>query len=737
LSKSWQVWAEWGFLLAGLAGVVLASPGEAWVLLGGLALVISFCLRAWRTGRVLPSSGLELPWVLFLASAAFAAWLSIFPDSAFLQLIRLAAGFVLYCAVVEASPQIARLAGWGLVAGAGLLALYWPLTHNFESDPAKLPLFNTLGRAISVGLPRLPGADLSPNVTGGGLALAVPFGVALAWIAWRRAKRGEALLAGGLTLLVLGALLLTSSRGALLGLAVAGGLALLAWMQIRWLPGRGGKLAFWSVTLLAGLVLLTGVAASGNLERLVGSVPDPTGSLQSRVQIWRQGVTLIGDYVFTGAGLGSFPLVFSIYRLLIHVPYHEHMHNIVLEVWYEQGVLGVIAMLWAALVVLRWAWSGLSPAEDASDEALARRALGWAGMAALAAMSVHGMVDVVFYLKRTAPLLGLVAGFASFVELSRAEVPVVSRKVKLAVAGGAVVALLLAAWGYRPVRFAWYANLGALAQMQVELGRYDPERFDAPSLDQIRREADLSQAEAMFGRALANDPGNRTALQRMAQIELSRGAYPAALGRMEAARQAGLQDEVTRLLTGDALVAGGDPLRAVQEVSNIPWAGGRLAFQGWYRYWLGEDYPRAADAWQAVVLLNPQDEEAKARLNEARDRMGVWPLKAGPGVLDCSDIVKAHKESTNEQWEKTQILLRGSEMYYNGTVNAVTETDAVHMTGSLCHPTLHHVPHEIALNLSNGQQIEGIGIIQNITFTRGEDIDLDVIPDLLFVRESP
>ncbi len=613
---------EWSTLLVGLAAVTLISPGEVSLHRIVAFLLFPFIHRALRTRRILPRTGLEPPWVLFLASAAIAASISIFHDLAILQFIRLAAGFVLFCALVDARPAIPRYVAWVLLGGAGSLSLYWPLTHNFETDPAKLPLFNSLGRAISAALPPLPGADLSPNVTGGVLALAVPFGVALAWIAWRRAKRNEALLAGGLTLLVLGALLLTSSAGRCSGLAAAGGLALLAWAQMRWLPGTREKALFWVVVGLVGLGLLAGLAASGNLERLVGSVPDPTGSLQSRVQIWRQGVTLIGDYVFTGAGLGSFPLVFSIYRLLIHVPYHEHMHNIVLEVWYEQGVLGVIAMLWAALVVLRWAWSGLSPAGDDSDEALVRRALGWAGMAALAAMSVHGMVDVVFYLKRTAPLLGLVAGFASFVELGRAGKPVIRRNVKLAMAGGAALVLLLAVWGYRPLRAAGYANLGALAQTRTEMRRYDPDRFGEPTLDQIRREADLSLAEANFERALSYDPGNRTALQRLAQIELGRGEYPAALERMEAARQAGLQDEVTRLLTGDALVAGGEPLRAVQEVSGIPWAGGRLAFQGWYRYWLGEDYVRAADAWQAVVLLNPQDEEALMRLEEARKMIG-------------------------------------------------------------------------------------------------------------------
>jgi len=105
-----------------------------------------------------------------------------------------------------------------------------------------------------------------------------------------------------------------------------------------------------------------------------------------------------------------------------------------------------------------------------------------------------------------------------------------------------------------------------------------------------------------------------------------------------------------------------------------------------------------------------------------------------PGVLDCSDIVKAHKESTTVQWEGAKILLRGSEIYYTGIVNTITETDIVHLTGSLCHATLHLVPHDIAVTLSRGQQIEGYGIIKSISYYRGEDIDIDVNPDLLFVR---
>jgi hypothetical protein len=105
-----------------------------------------------------------------------------------------------------------------------------------------------------------------------------------------------------------------------------------------------------------------------------------------------------------------------------------------------------------------------------------------------------------------------------------------------------------------------------------------------------------------------------------------------------------------------------------------------------------------------------------------------------PGVLDCAEIVKAHSESTAADWEGAKILLRGAEYYYTGTVFSVTEHDEVHLTGSLCHATLHHVPHEIAITLSHGQFIEGYGTIASIGFNRGEDVDIEANPDLIFVR---
>ena len=66
------------------------------------------------------------------------------------------------------------------------------------------------------------------------------------------------------------------------------------------------------------------------------------------------------------------------------------------------------------------------------------------------------------------------------------------------------------------------------------------------------------------------------------------------------------RDVVTRLVYSDALAANGRPEAAAKAVAGLTWAEPRLLGQAWFRYWLNQDYRRAADAWQAVLLLNPQ-----------------------------------------------------------------------------------------------------------------------------------
>lgn len=601
---------EWLLLLAGL-GLLTITEQYRWFVTVGLVLMgISFGLRAWRSGHLLPRMGLEIPALLFLLSAGVATWISYDRSAALLQFVRiLAAGVLLYAVVDSGKAFIPWLAG-GVVAAASYLAVYWPTQFDFSAGAAKFPILQRLGGWLAAHLPSIPGPSIHPNVAAGTLALALPFCAALVWYVWQ--KRSLWLAAGFLAcggLMAFG-LILTSSRGGWVAVAVTVSLAALVWLQKKKFPSPIQRWVFWGGLVAIVLILFVAVVATGQMDRLLGSVPDPNGTIVGRTELWRQGLGLIRDYVYTGSGLMSFHMVYSMYEILIHVPYYDHLHNTYLEVWLEQGIFGVIAMLWAAGVIGGWAWKALGRTKVSI--------WGWAGLAGLSVLAVHGVFDVVFYVTRTLPLVGLAAGFCYLLkgpgsgELQKEPKPILNSRAVAWVAAILTLLVLVLVVFHRPLLGAWYGNLGAIYQTHVELTRYDPAHFDDPTIDLVRRTADLSWAEQQYQKALALDSTNRTALQRLSEIALSRGQYAQALVWMQAAWQAGYRDAVTRMLLGDAWVANGQVDAAVEVVRGLTWAENRLLGQAWYRYWLGvppgnPDYPRAANAWRAALLLNPEN----------------------------------------------------------------------------------------------------------------------------------
>jgi len=251
--------------------------------------------------------------------------------------------------------------------------------------------------------------------------------------------------------------------------------------------------------------------------------------------------------------------------------------------------------------------------------------LGFGGLVALIVVAVHGLFDVVFYVTRPLPLLGFALGCAFLLRAStpgqQAEKGVrktMDDKTRLGLALAVFILMGASLYWRHWLLSAFYANLGTAAQTRVELSRYNPDKFDDPGIDAIRQGADLTFAENAYLRALRLNPQNLTALQRLTQITLSRGEYSQPLVWMQTAWSAGRRDEVTRLLYSDSLVANGQVEKAVQLVRGLRWAEGRLWGQGWYRYWLNSDYQRALYAWEAVLMLNPENQMAAYWREEAR-----------------------------------------------------------------------------------------------------------------------
>lgn len=605
-------------------GLVLLTITEVYrpYVWGGLILcLLSFAVRTWRKGRLVTRTGLEIPWVLFLGSGALATYISYDRPAAFLQFSRFVAAMVWFYALCDTRTTLRLWNARGLTILAGLLAVYWPLQHDFSAAPAKFPVLTAIGLWLNAHLPNLrweavTGPAIHPNIAGAALSLAVPFAFMTLVQQWKEDRAWAVTLSVlGLAVILFG-LLMSGSRGAWLGVAVSAGLGGLLWVQRRWFTGPTALRRFWTTAALAGLAGLLVLLIVVGPEQLLGQIPDPGGSLRSRTVVWAEGAALIRDYVYTGIGLQAFQLVNPLYVMLIHTPYLPHAHNTFLEVWIEQGLLGAVGLAWAALVWLGWFWRAVQNSRPALRSELVPYA--WAGLAALVISVVHGMFDVIFTFTRLMPLAGLVLGFAwmgtlSNEERDRSNVPLIEEARRLWPVLTALALLAAVFWGkplFNRAVSAWYANLGALNQSLLELARYDPAHFDHPTLDQIRRELDLRAVQADFQRALRFNPYNLTARQRLAQIALSRGEYAAAEVLIGKAWHHGASDTVTRLLYGDALTAQAKTAQAAAVTRGLTWARGRLLFQAFYRYWVGQDYLRSALACDTVLRLDPGDKTA-------------------------------------------------------------------------------------------------------------------------------
>jgi len=550
-------------------------------------------------------------WVAYDRSGSQAVWPGLTPVGwqALWGLILAGSLFYALAGITSQAGQRGLLA---LSAGLGAAgALWFAAAQDWAQEPAKLVAITRLGRALQNALPHLPGEWLNTNIVAGVLALLFPFSLGLAlagaqggrrstWV-WRGAGWASAVLIG------LG-LLLTTSRGAWSAVGVS-----LALAAIWWLAGRrvrrqrrllyaGGAAA---LLLGAGALALLLWPGLRTWAWWGGAVADRGG-------IHSEALLLVRDYPITGFGLGAFPVQHSTYALLIHVPILAYAHSFYLDVALGQGLYGLLAalgVLGGALVL------GLGALHQA------RRpppVLG-VGLLSLVVMLVHGAVDDPLYIGRTMPLLWLPAGLV--VAGTRDVAPRLRARVRAGIGYSLAAAGLLLVVGcafWPPLRAIWLADLGAVRQAQIELGRYDQHHHNDPSLDQIRRRENMAAATYRFQYALAPQEDQVTARTRLAVIALSRGQYEQALGHAMAAWDAGHRDRVTRILLGDALIATGDPQRALEIIQGVERAEMRLRILALERYESMGDYRRAADTWRVIVGLDPGDENARQRLAEAQ-----------------------------------------------------------------------------------------------------------------------
>jgi O-antigen ligase len=179
----------------------------------------------------------------------------------------------------------------------------------------------------------------------------------LGWLWWHGRPRWRHGLMVGAVIAMLAYVVIAEGRAALLGLIV--GLAAFCGLVLGW------RLRW--AALGAVLVLAIGIAANTGPFRKAALDPDhPLDAFTSgRTLLWRQALEHPPTRPWLGVGTGNVRHVEAVlnFELGGHPLQVKHLHNFLLDAWYETGSLGVgllLALIGAVLVRVARCWRRLS-----------------------------------------------------------------------------------------------------------------------------------------------------------------------------------------------------------------------------------------------------------------------------------------------------------------------------------------------------------------------------------------
>jgi putative inorganic carbon (hco3(-)) transporter len=197
------------------------------------------------------------------------------------------------------------------------------------------------------------------NFYGQILILVVPLALYLAWVAGRKRER---LFWLAVSAVISGGVLVTYSRGAMLGLAVMAGLVLIAL-----------RVPLLRVAAASGVVVMLLILAPGNVGKrfttMISLLPQetyyvtPDASIERRRLIAGSALRMFDEHLLLGVGAGNFGTNYAHYANQSGSPadlfyehgevHREHAHSLYLEIAAENGIAGLL--IFAGVVLLSYA----------------------------------------------------------------------------------------------------------------------------------------------------------------------------------------------------------------------------------------------------------------------------------------------------------------------------------------------------------------------------------------------
>lgn len=342
--------------------------------------LIPWVIRFWRTGKLFKRTPFDIPILVFIIGIIIGYFVS--PDKVVSWPglhTYLASIFIFYGIVSNSEAK----ANYWLILGGILCLLILGLTiYTFFQGDNRYYFFNEWISHLPKIIPKIGAFKPSYNTAGAALGIAIPFLLALT-IFQRQSRLRLGII--GTLFLFLALLFLNGSGGAWLSVII-GIIFVLTCRKLWTLAVTIPVIGF------GGWAIAASLNKDSSLAQTWVTKMFPLSSITERINLWQDTINFLNNHIITGPGLGIW---YELYRSN-GGKYALNAHNTYLQLYFDAGLLGGIAMVGAAVVFVYICWHilRLFPKRN------------WNGLAiGIIGSMLAGMVNAVFEVNTSALIL--------------------------------------------------------------------------------------------------------------------------------------------------------------------------------------------------------------------------------------------------------------------------------------------------------------------------------------------